>query len=94
MASRKDRFNAEEGTFEVWSKSRAGKRTLYLTPEVSEILNARMGTPGPWLFPRERYLGNHMAKLSNSHDRACRDAGVSFVLYDLRRTFGTGRAQN
>jgi integrase len=84
MASRKDKFSAEEGTLEVHSKSRAGKRKLYLTPEVIEILKARMATPGPWLFPSERYQGNHITKLNNSHDRACRDAGVSFVLYDLR----------
>ena len=70
-------------------KSRAAKRTLYLTQEVVAILSARLKTEGPWLFPSERYPGNHITKLSNSHDRACREAGVSFVLYDLRHTFGT-----
>jgi len=92
MASRKEGFEAELGTLQVYSKSRAGKRLLYLAPDCVEILAARMRTPGPWLFPSERYPGNHITKLSNSHDRACRAAGVSFVLYDLRHTFGTRQA--
>jgi len=57
--------------------------------EVLEILADRLKTDGPWLFPSERYPGNHITKLNNSHDRVCREAGVSFVLYDLRHTFGT-----
>jgi integrase len=89
MASRKCSLDPEAGTLAVWGKSRAAKRTLYLTPEVLEILADRLKTDGPWLFPSERYLGNHITKLNNSHDRACREAGVSFVLYDLRHTFGT-----
>jgi integrase len=92
MSSRKEHFNAPAGTLQVHSKSKAGKRTLYLTPACVEILIARMQTPGPWLFPSERYQGNHITKLTNSHDRACRVAGVSFVLYDLRHTFGTRQA--
>lgn len=71
-----------------------------------------MASEGPWLFPSERYPGNHITKLNNSHDRACRqattawreelekagrtadanEANVSFVLYDLRHTFGTRQA--
>ena len=55
---------------------------------------------------------NHITKLNNSHDRACREAtvawreelekaglaaeakeaNISFVLYDLRHTFGTRQA--
>lgn len=92
MASRKENFNAVASTLQVHSKSKAGKRTLYLAPGCVEILEARMRTPGPWLFPSERYPGNHITKLTNSHDRACREAGVSFVLYDLRHTFGTRQA--
>ena len=92
MASRKEHFDADAGALQVHSKSRAGKRTLYLTPDCAEIVAARMETPGPWLFPSERYPGNHITKLTTSHDRACRTAGVSFVLYDLRHTFGTRQA--
>jgi integrase len=59
-------------------KSRAARRTLYLTPEVLEILRARLQTEGPWLFPSERYSGRHITKLNNSHDRACREATVAW----------------
>ncbi|HXI90501.1 MAG TPA: tyrosine-type recombinase/integrase [Bryobacteraceae bacterium] len=90
MGSRKEHFDGT--TLQVHSKSRAGKRILYLTPECVKILAARMDSPGPWLFPSERYPGRHITKLSGSHDRACRAAGVSFVLYDLRHTFGTRQA--
>jgi len=90
MAASKCDFDPESGTLSIrGGKSRAAKRTLYLTQEVVAILSARLKTEGPWLFPSERYPGNHITKLSNSHDRACREAGVSFVLYDLRHTFGT-----
>jgi integrase len=70
-------------------KSRAAKRDLHLTPESLKILTARLKTPGIWLFPSTRRAGYHITKLSNAHDKACREAGVSFVLYDLRHTFGT-----
>jgi integrase len=90
MAAAKCDFDPESGTLAIrGGKSRAAKRTLYLTPEVVAILSGRLKTEGPWLFPSERYPGNHITKLNNSHDRACREAAVSFVLYDLRHTFGT-----
>ena len=112
MSSRKADLDIEAGTFHVQSKSRAGNRTLYLTPESLEILSARLASQGPWLFPSERYPDNHITKLNNSHDRACREATIvwreelekagpaaeankahiSFVLYDLRHTFGTRQA--
>jgi len=51
-----------------------------------------MKTPGLWLFPSERYVGQTITKLNNSHDRACRNAKVSFELCDVRHTFGTRMA--
>jgi len=51
-----------------------------------------MDTDGPWIFPSDRYESSHITKLRTSHDRACRSAGVSFVLYDLRHTFGSRQA--
>jgi integrase len=48
-----------------------------------------MGVPGPWLFPSDRYSGRHITKLNGSHDRVCREAGLSFCLYDWRHAFGT-----
>ena len=93
MAASKCDFDPESGTLYIrGGKSRAAKRTLYLTPVVVGILAARLKTEGPWLFPSERYSGHHITKLNNSHDRVCREAGVSFVLYDLRHTFGTRQA--
>jgi len=32
---------------------------------------------------------HHIVKLAATHDEVCREAGVSFVLYDLRHTFAT-----
>jgi integrase len=112
MSSRKADLDVEAGTIRVQSKTRAGNRILFLTPESLDILAPRLTSDGPWLFPSERYPGNHITKLNNSHDRACREATtawreelekagkvveanearVSFVLYDLRHTFGTRQA--
>jgi integrase len=93
MAARKRDLHVEDSILEIpGGKSRAACRRLHLTPKSLEILTARLGTDGPWLFPSERHPGNHITKLNNSHDRACIAAGVSFVLYDLRHTFGTRQA--
>ena len=112
MSSRKADLDLEAGTLQVQSKTPAGNRTLFLTPESLEILSTRLASQGPWLFPSERYPVNHITKLNNSHDRACREAtvawreelekaglaaeakeaNISFVLYDLRHTFGTRQA--
>jgi integrase len=93
MAARKLDLDIEVAALVIpGGKSRAAKRTLHLTPDSLEILVARLQSPGIWLFPSERYTGRHITKLCGSHDRACRAAGVSFVLYDLRHTFGTRMA--
>jgi integrase len=90
MALRKDAIDIEAGRMYIrGGKSRAAKRALDLTAESIEILAARLKSPGPWVFPSERHEGRHITKLSNSHDRACIAAGVSFVPYDLRHTFAT-----
>jgi integrase len=93
MASRKADLDTEAATLRIpGGKSKAARRTIYLTPESTELLAARLNTPGPWLFPSRRYEGRHITKLNGTHDRACMAAGVSFVLYDLRHTFGTRQA--
>lgn len=90
MASRKENFNrGERALFIAGGKTRAARRTLELTEDAFQILLARMSTPGPWLFPSDRRRGQHITKLQYSHDKVCIDAGVSFVLYDFRHTFGT-----
>ena len=68
-------------------KSRAARRSLDLVGESTEILTRRLQYPNRWVFPSPRYPGSHMTRLNNQHDNVCREAGVSFVLYDLRHTF-------
>jgi len=93
MSAKKVDLDLKSSTLMIpGGKSRAARRAIYLTPENVAILERRLKTGGPWLFPSERYPGNHITKLNNSHDRACIAAGVSFVLYDLRHTFGTRQA--
>jgi len=91
--SRKEQFNERARTFTVVAgKTKAAGRTVDLTEESFQIAQRRNEIAGPWLFPSERYVGQPITKLNNSHDRACRNAKVSFVLYDLRHTFGTRMA--
>jgi integrase len=70
-------------------KTRAARRVLDLTGESVEILKRRLQRPGKWVFPSQRKPGHHIVKLAATHDEVCREAGVSFVLYDLRHTFAT-----
>jgi len=93
MHARKEQFSVDMHTFTVVAgKTKAAQRTVDLTEESFQIIKARMNTSGPWIFPSERYVGQAITKLNKSHDRACRNARVSFVLYDLRHTFGTRMA--
>jgi integrase len=90
MSSRKEGFNFEAGTYLVSNgKTRASRRMVHLDPESVQILQSRMSTPGPWLFPSDRKPGRHITKLRNAHEIACSEAGVQFVLYDLRHTYAT-----
>jgi integrase len=93
MSAKKCHLDVKAGALLIaGGKSRAARRTLHLTPSSLKILKARLKGQSEWLFPSERYAGNHITKLNSSHDRACIAAGVSFVLYDLRHTFGTRQA--
>lgn len=93
MSAQKLDLDVKGGVLKIrGGKSHAAKRDLHLTPASLKILTRRLKTPGIWLFPSNRKAGYHITKLSNAHDKACRDAGVSFVLYDLRHTFGTRHA--
>ncbi len=71
-------------------KTRAARRTLYLTTESRRILAGRMEGDSPWIFPSERNPQKRITRLNNAHDRI----GCNFVLYDLRHTFATRRAQS
>lgn len=91
MAARKENFReSERALFIPGGKTPAARRLLELTEDSFQILRSRMQTAaGPWLFPSDRRPGQHITKLQYSHDRVSLDAGVSFVLYDFRHTFGT-----
>jgi len=91
--ARKDAFDLIEKTLQInKGKTRAARREIYLTEESCQILQSRMGSPGDYLFPSQRYPDRPLIKLSKTHDIACERAGVSFIIYDLRHTFGTRMA--
>lgn len=71
------------------SKTAAGRRTLALTSESRSIL-ARRGAGRPADAP---VFGLTASGFAKQHARACKAAGVRFVLYDLRHTFATRMAQ-
>jgi integrase len=75
-------------------KTPSARRTLDLTPESREILARRTNaSKSSWIFPAPRKPGQHVARLNSAHDNICRDAGLGFVLYDLRHTFATRMAE-
>jgi hypothetical protein len=91
MALKKVTYDATRGELRIeGGKSKAAKRPLCLCSESIEVLNRRMKLgEGPWLFPSDRIPCDHIRQLQTTHDSACQDAGLSFVIYDLRHTFAT-----
>ena len=90
LALRKDDYDAAAGTVRIrGGKTRAARRGLDLTERAKEIMERRAALDGDWIFPSRRYPGKHLTKLQNAHDRVCIEAGLSFVLYDLRHTWAT-----
>lgn len=89
-ASPKTAVNQEAVTLRIGGgKTRAARRTLNLTPRSWAIVEPRLATAGPWLFPSPKDPKRHLTKWSATHDRICLEAGVSFVMYDWRHTFAT-----
>lgn len=79
-------------------KTAAARRTVYLVRESIEIVRRRLQQypDSRWLFPSKRagrVLDIPLSNLRASHERALRDCGLSFVLYDLRHTFATRAAE-
>ena len=92
MSLRRGAFDARQRTLAIeGGKSRSARRTLILTAESMEVLTRQTARApdSPWMFASDRIPGRHITKLNATHDRACLNAGVSFVLYDLRHTFAT-----
>ena len=95
LALKRDAVDLERGVIAIrGGKSRAARRTLDLTNESREILGRRIAAgESQWVFPSSRKPGHHIVKLNGSHDTVCIEAGVSFVIYDLRHTWATRMAQ-
>lgn len=90
LAARKEHVDLAAGTLRIaGGKTRAAKRMLNLTERSIAVMERRVQSDGPWLFPSDRRPGQHLTKLQNTHDRICVEAGVSFVIYDFRHTFAT-----
>jgi len=83
----------ERGTLRIArGKTKAARRALKLRAETIEILARRIAAGAKWLFPGKN-PDLPISKLNNPHGRTLREAGVSFVLYDLRHTFATRAAE-
>ena len=90
MALQQSDIDLSAGTMRIrGGKTRAAQRTLGLVSESIAIFTRRLQTPDKWVFPSPRRKGEHIKKINGQHDEACREAGVSFVPYDLRHTFAT-----
>ena len=93
LALRPENVLLDRNILKVALNMLAGKRELDMTSEAAAILGKRKARAKEkghkWLFPSPRKSGRHIVKLNGSHDQACLDAGVDFVLYDLRHTFAT-----
>ncbi len=79
-------------------KSKAAKRTLYMTSESRKIFKRRMVGDSRWIFPSERKPGNHIGRINSAHDTIVEEAAkegvvIDWVPYDFRHTFATRIAQ-
>jgi integrase len=90
---RPEDVDLERGTLRIArGKTKAARRALKLRADAIEILARRVAADTEWLFPG-KIPDRPISKLNNPHDRTLREAGVSFVLYDLRHTFATRAAE-
>ncbi len=74
-------------------KTKAARRTLTLTQESMHILAHRLSNGSDWVFPSPKRPGKPVARLNSQHDALLEKTGLSFVLYDLRRSFATRLAE-
>ena len=83
-------------------KSKASERILLMHYETRIILERRCQGRGPedWCFPAKvknidgikSEEKRHIVKLTNAHESAANEAGITCVLYDMRHTFATRAA--
>lgn len=94
LAMRQEDVDLKAGTLAIrGGKTKSARRTLPLTSASKAVLKRRITGRSQWVFPSPRYPGQHMSKLNNPHDRVCREAGVSWTIYDFRHTFATRLAR-
>jgi integrase len=93
---------ARRSIFNPSGKTKAAKRTIPMTREVFEILQARCkDAKGRWVFSSPAGPGRTadpdrpIKSVRKAHDAALRRAGIRehFRLYDLRHTYATRAAQ-
>lgn len=82
---RVEHVDLEAGTWFIpKTKSNAGRRVLYLTPEAKSILARRIGQARDG-----RLFHTRVRTLSKWHEKALKACGLAFRLYDLRHSFAT-----
>jgi integrase len=86
-------LDLDRGTLTIaTSKTKAGRRTLYLCEEARQILTRRAQNAkrsSPYLFPSPSDPSKPILKVNGAHDRLVAAVGATWVLYDLRHTFAT-----
>ena len=93
MRLRPEDVDLERGTARIErGKTKAARRTLRLRAETRDILARRVAGGRKWIFAGKN-PDHPISKLNCPHNRTLKDAGVSFVLYDLRHTFATRAAE-
>lgn len=78
--------------FNPFGKTRASRRKVTMTAEVSTILRKRaVAAKGPFVFRSKPSGDNPIGSVRKAHDHAVEKAGIRdhFRLYDLRHTFAT-----
>lgn len=89
----KSAVDLEHGWLYIRSgKTRSARRRLKLTRESIEILERRLKSPGPWVFPGPWDPQKHRTTFQRVHDEVVRESGVKCVIYDLRHTFASRAA--
>src|SRR5262249_12129320 len=78
--------------FNPFGKTKAARRKVTMTKEVSELLKRRVEkAKGPVVFPAKGKPSQPIGSVRKAHDAAVEKAGIKdhFKLYDLRHTFAT-----
>ena len=82
----------ERTIFNPFGKTKAARRKVTMTADVSELLKRRLKkSKGPFVFPAKSSSERPIGSVRKAHDAAVENAGIKehFRLYDLRHTFAT-----